>query len=541
MKLKRITTLLLLGFFLALPSPLVTQTRYESTPTRESMKVYKVAILPFLIHSQENLDYLREGIYDILSSRITVEGRLIVIERSIVERALYEERPMRLDETVATKIGMRVGADYIVLGSLTKIGSYISLDARLISITEEKPPLGVYTQHKGIDDVMVKIGDFAQDIGYKILGRRPMVARPTEPGRPSFIQPRKEIGRIAPEGLDYKKSQTFGFEIKGLDIGDVNGDKKNELVVMDRNNLYIFKYDGEKLNLFQKIEAGYQHNFITLDVADVNRNGYAEIIVTSVVEDNLRSFILEYEEGKFKKITEKAGWYFRVLDHPKDGPILMAQQMGSEGVYVGPIYKFLWKKKSFEKGPKMPFPKETKIFGLTVADIRNQGTLDTIILDDADRLRILSVDGKFSWRSRERFGGTSNYYETLKKKDPGARYPQESPWWVYIPGRIIIKDLEGEGILKVFINRNDFLGGTFFQRLRVYETGAIYNLIWNEEMLTTNWKTRDIKGYIADYQIKDVDNDGDDELIVGVVAPEEDVSGLLSKQPRSNILFFKLF
>jgi len=505
------------------------------------MKVYKVAILPFLIHSQENLDYLREGIYDILSSRITVEGRLIVIERSIVERALYEERPMRLDETVATKIGMRVGADYIVLGSLTKIGSYISLDARLISITEEKPPLGVYTQHKGIDDVMVKIGDFAQDIGYKILGRRPMVARPTEPGRPSFIQPRKEIGRIAPEGLDYKKSQTFGFEIKGLDIGDVNGDKKNELVVMDRNNLYIFKYDGEKLNLFQKIEAGYQHNFITLDVADVNRNGYAEIIVTSVVEDNLRSFILEYEEGKFKKITEKAGWYFRVLDHPKDGPILMAQQMGSEGVYVGPIYKFLWKKKSFEKGPKMPFPKETKIFGLTVADIRNQGTLDTIILDDADRLRILSVDGKFSWRSRERFGGTSNYYETLKKKDPGARYPQESPWWVYIPGRIIIKDLEGEGILKVFINRNDFLGGTFFQRLRVYETGAIYNLIWNEEMLTTNWKTRDIKGYIADYQIKDVDNDGDDELIVGVVAPEEDVSGLLSKQPRSNILFFKLF
>jgi len=32
--------------------------------------------------------------------------------------------------------------------------------------------------------------------------------------------------------------------------------------------------------------------FLTLDVADVNRNGVAEIIVTSVAEDNLRSFIL---------------------------------------------------------------------------------------------------------------------------------------------------------------------------------------------------------------------------------------------------------
>jgi hypothetical protein len=101
--------------------------------------------------------------------------------------------------------------------------------------------------------------------------------------------------------------------------------------------------------------------------------------------------------------------------------------------------------------------------------------------------------------------------------------------------------LEGEGIPKVIINRNEFLAGSLFQRLRVYETGAIYNLIWDENMLTTNWKTREIKGYIADYQIRDVDNDGDEELVVATVAPEEDVSGLLSQKSRSNILFFKLF
>src|SRR5512139_3560018 len=157
MKFRAILLCLLLAFILTLPSPSITQTR-------DPNKIYKVAILPFMIHSQENLDYLREGINDILTSRITVEQRVVVIERSVVERALYEEKPMRLDETAATKIGMRIGADYVVLGSITKIGEYISLDARLISITEEKPPVTVYTQQKGIDDVMVKIGDFAQDI-----------------------------------------------------------------------------------------------------------------------------------------------------------------------------------------------------------------------------------------------------------------------------------------------------------------------------------------------------------------------------------------
>jgi TolB-like protein len=137
-----------------------------------------------MIYSQENLDYLREGINDILTSRITVEEGVVVIERSIVERALYDEKPMRLDEIVARKIGMRIGADYIVLGSITKTDGYVSLDARLISVAEEKPPVTVYTQQKGIDDMMVKISDFAQDIGYKILGPPTMAGQPDELRRP---------------------------------------------------------------------------------------------------------------------------------------------------------------------------------------------------------------------------------------------------------------------------------------------------------------------------------------------------------------------
>ncbi|HUL20685.1 MAG TPA: hypothetical protein VLZ10_04470, partial [Thermodesulfobacteriota bacterium] len=213
MKFRVLLSRLVLAFILVLPASSFTQTR-------DPNKVYKVAILPFMIHSQENLDYLREGINDILTSRITVEERVVVIDRSIVERAFYEEKPMRLDEAAAAKIGTRIGADYVVFGSITKIGDYISLDARLISITEEKPPVTVYTQQKGIDDVMVKIGDFAQDIGFKILGRRTAIGRPGEPKGSS----KGGMERFERASVNYKKSQTFRFEIKGLDIGDVDGD-----------------------------------------------------------------------------------------------------------------------------------------------------------------------------------------------------------------------------------------------------------------------------------------------------------------------------
>ncbi len=534
MKLKAILLCLFLTLILTLPSPSVTQTRDPS-------KVYKVAILPFMIYSQENLDYLREGIYEILTSRITVEERIVLIERSVVERALYEERPTRLDETAATKIGMRVGADYIVLGSLTKVGNYISLDARLISLTEEKPPLSVYTQHKGIDDVMVKIGDFAQDIGFKILGRRAMIGRPGQPRYPS--EPRRGIERFDRAGMDYKRSQTFGFEIKGLDIGDVDGDKKNEVVIMDDHNLYVFKYDGDKLGLFQKIETGSQHNFLTLDVADVNRNGIAEIIVTAVVGDDLRSFILEYEEGKFRKITEKAGWFFRVLEHPKEGPILIGQRMDADGKFVGSIYKFVWKKKSFEKGPKMPFPSETKIFGLALAGVRDKDKLDLIVLDDLERLRVVGMDGKYQWTSPEKFGGTTNFYDTKKKSDM-AYYRGGLPpdWRVYITGRIVTKDLEGHGLQEVIVNKNSSSGTRLLDKVRNFSKGEVYGLAWDENALATNWKTREINGYISDFQVKDADNDGEEELVLAVVLPpEEGIEGAFSKKVRSNILFFKLF
>jgi TolB-like protein len=525
MKFKAILLCLFLTLMLTLPSPSITQTR-------DPNKVYKVAILPFMIYSQENLDYLREGIYNILTSRITVEERIVVIDRSIVERAFYEERPTRLDEAAATKIGMKIRADYVVLGSITKVGDYISLDARLISLTEEKPPLSAFTQHKGIDDVMVKIGDFAQDIGYKILGRRTMIGRPGESRREGGMIERFDRG-----SLDFKKSQTFDFEIKGLDIGDVDGDKKNELVIMDTNNLYVFKYDGDKLKLFREIKIGYQHNFLSLDVADVNRNGYAEIIVTSVVGDNLQSFILEYEEKEFRKIIEKANWYFRVLDHPKDGPTLMGQGMGSDGLFTGRIYKFLWKKKSFKKGPKMPFPNGTIIFGIALAPIRSKETSDLIVLDDLERLRIVAPNGKNLWSSKERYGGGTNFYDTEKKRDMSYRYGNSPPWRVYIPGRILIRDLDGDGLKEVIINKNDTSGTRLFDRIRLFDIGEIYNLVWQDGILTTNWKTKKIGGYISDFQVKDIDNDGEAELVVSVV----DLGGITTRKGTSKIYFYKLY
>jgi TolB-like protein len=502
----------------------------SSAQVREGGNVYKVAILPFVINSRENLDYLRDGIHDILTSRITVENRIAVIDRSVVERILYEVRPIRLDETVAREIGLKAGADYVVLGSLTKVGDYVSLDARLISVSGDKPPLTAYTQHKGMDDVMVKIGEFAEDIGEKILGRRVATGGPSTSRSPD----RGRLGWQQRPSQAFSKSQVFPFQIRGLDIGDVDGDKKNELVVMDISNIYIFKYAGEKLSLFQKIEAGYENNFLTLDVANVNRVGPAEIIATSVVEDNLRSVIIEYEEGKFRKVSEASGWFYRVLEHPKDGPVLLGQRMGSEGVLQGAIYQMVWKKNAFERGPKMKLPGDTKLFGMAMGRLRDPKEVDFVALNEFDRLNLITWDGKTIYTSGDHFGGSEIFYDTTKARDIVYRPADRIAKRIFVQGRILVRDLDKDGLDEVIISKNESSLGVL-ERAKSYDKGEIVNLVWDEVNLVQNWTTQPMNGYITDYQIRDVDNDGEEELVAALVTP----GGALTGKSTSVILFFK--
>ncbi len=215
----------------------------------------------------------------------------------------------------------------------------------------------------------------------------------------------------------------------------------------------------------------------------------------------------------------------------------MGQQMGSEGIPVGPIYKFLWKKKTYEKGPKMSFPKGTTIFGLALGNIRSKESLDLVVLDDSERLRIIGPDGRPLWSSRTKYGGTINFYDTKKKKVEGYRYNDAPDWRTYIPARILIKDLDGDGVNEVIVNKNESSTTRFLDRIRAFDSGEIYDLFWNDGTFDTNWKTKKIEGYISDFQVKDVFNDGEEELIVAVV----DLGGITTRKGTSQILFYKLY
>jgi TolB-like protein len=500
----------------------------------------RVAILPFQIHSAEDLGYLKEGIFDVISSRLTASGEIDVIGKSGIERVLMEMRPSRLTEEVAREAGLRLGADYVALGSITKIGDFISLDARLIDIKGQKPPSGVFAQTKGLDQLMARVDEFARELGQKILGKPTTTAEGGEPGTkpPLIVRPQEGPIIHEKEAAGFQKSQKFPFEIKGLDVADVDGDGQNEIVLMDNRTISIYKYVEERLRLFRKLGGGRNQEFLTLDVADVNGNGIAEIFVTSVSGEDLNSFILEYEEDRFKKITDRERWYFRVLDLPEKGATLLGQKMGWEEFFSGSIYQFSWKGKGFARGKKLKLPKETPLFGLAIADITGDGREEILRFDYSNRLKLLSMDGKdLLYKTPGKYGGSNTFFDRESIPAAGRRNESEPGERVYLKGRIVVLDLDGDGRVEVIVNKNHFATGQLFKRVRLYDRAEIYDLVWDGEALSENWRTRAIPGYIADYQVEDFDNDGSRELVVAMVSPSQ----LLEAPTGSQILFFELF
>ena len=503
------------------------------SPGIHAKEIVKVAILPFQINSPEDLNYLKNGILDILSSRIAVEGRVIVLENDVINQAITQSPRDPLTERGVKSIGNQLGVDFIIYGSLTKIGDSLSVDARLFDLKEDKFVTPFFATFKGMDNIIPEMVQFASRVNARIMEREH--PQPTSPPLTAIAPPSDPTSAfITAKGeREFWKSQSLPVEIKGVDIGDVDGDGKNETVVIGTRSLDIYTYSDDRLLLKKGLQGRRADNYLSLDVADINGNGVAEIFVSNVVNDSLESFVIEFQGGEFTRIVTDEGYFFRVIHTTKEGKILIGQKMGLDGILYGSVYKLVWKDNRLMESRKIPLSKKSIVCGFNLIDVDKEGEEEIVLIDNNDSLKVFSSNGKLLWRSVDIYGGTKDFLVLypLGLEERGEGLEER----IYLQKRVLFRNQKKGS--EVIIVKNISATGKLFARVRSYKESEVYSLVWDGLGLSENWRTKKIHGYTADFQIKDIDNDGRDELVVGII---DTSTGSIFGKKKSFILAYEL-
>lgn len=183
------------------------------------------------------------------------------------------------------------------------------------------------------------------------------------------------------------------------------------------------------------------------------------------------------------------------------------------------------------------------MYGLAYDSLDGSTRLKLVMLDEYDRIRIyeptlkrfidldiLGGSEELLWKSDDHYGGSNNAFLRITY----AGQPM-SDWAIddnpdkvsYVKLRVLTYDMNKNGKNDVIIVKNLSAVGRIMRNLTLYTSSEIYDFEWDGIGLSENWKTKKIQGYVADYQIKDIDNDGEDEVVLSLVVS---FSGSLRKK-----------
>lgn len=514
-----------------------------------SAKQSRIAIVPFTINAEKDLTFLREGIYSMLTSRLSWEGKVAVIGREKTGKAL-ENISGPIDEKLAQKIGANLNVDYVLYGSLTVFGNSVSIDSKIVDISGTQPPLSFYNQSQGMGEVIPRINLFAEEISEKVFGRKIAVSQLPEkkvretpsiyihPERMltgEFVEPDEAGGGRSPFVMTgrsdatpgFWKSKNFRMQIRGLALGDVDGDGKTETIMISSQSVHIYRSESGRFLKIKEIAGEKYHKYVAVDVADIQKNEIAEIFVTCLNTNSkrLESFVLEWNGNDFEYIAKNENLYYRALFHPERGHLILGQKRGISDLFLPGVYELAWIGGRYELQNRVSLPKDTNVFSFVIGDVMNNGNEMVVLFDEEDRLRIFTHAGEREWKSEDRFGGSENYLDTPESEDR-----------VYLPHRIFVTDLNQDGKTEVVVVKNRSLSSRLFKRYRRYSGGQIKSLSWDGLGLAENWHTRKVSGYFSDYAIGDIDNDGDLELVAAIVSRRD----VLGQKAKSTIITYDL-
>lgn len=488
----------------------------------------QVLILPFIINAEKDLAYLNRGMVSMLSSRLYHPDRVTT---------LTGDKPAP-NLATALKLGANSGADFVVFGSITVFGKSVSTDLKLVNVENETAAITFSQSGNKKGAVISHIDQFAAQANAMFMQRPtvptaaappaaaavpvivPVAPKAAPPEAAPTVAPEKPAPARPPEW----KSDRFRRGVISLSAGDIDQDGKAEVVMVTQNEVLVRRYERSKLFTVAEVKGQKYLDLLGVDVLDLNNNGKPELFVTRKQKDGkLQSFVLEWNGGSLVKIADHLNWYFRVVNIPGKGKILLGQKRGvimkgnfakldePNELFLPGIHELKWQGDSLVSARRLDLPGSMKIYGFAWGDIQGKGQEQIVMLTDTYRLRVMDRSGRKEWTSSERYGGSASYieYSTGNESTDTGYY--------YLPQRVHLEDMDGDGKIETVVVKNKDSARDLVGRVKIYNSGAVECLNWDAVAMKRKWITETASGYISDIAVADMDGDGTRDILFAVV------------------------
>jgi len=480
----------------------------------------KILVLPFHVTSageEKELATFGHHVQERIRSAITQLGEhyVLVTEQATVRFLKGRAAPTSDDE--AHLLGTQSGSDLVVFGFISGDKSFYQMRGVMLDLRTGRVSVTTDLKVRNIHGLPGVLQVFINTMCKRLHGSPLLPLYKTEPAAPTG-QPRPDRlpSLVAlPKTTGPWRSPEIHGTLSGLDIGDLDGDGKNETLFLEQGGITISRYEGgslRPLSQFSQSPAAY----VSAQVEDLDGDGVAELLLCYETPSAIESAVVTYRDRNLKVLAKLPNMILRAVADPSDPGrrVLLGQSTEERDFFSGRMVRFRLENGKPERDGELMLPPGTFLLSYASGHLGRKKEFYQVILNQDQRLMVFDRDNRLIQTVDDRIYGL----DRRLRVPVGNKYVE-----IVYPGPLLIADTDANGESELLVVKQSSDGG------------EIQALAWDGAHLSKKWNSVPMRGIISDFSLRDFKNQGTPALVLILVKPNP---FLTLSGPRSVIFAF---
>lgn len=498
----------------------------------QNIKTYLV--LPFKYNGPDKYKYYSPAFQADLNNRLEWGGHYAPAD-GVDASALQHPT----SESNAIQMASQLGVDYIVWGDISIIGKDSTISMRVQGTDGKKWSNKGQIPMSDISLWLRKSADAVMGDVYQRPGYGQTAEEKVETSQQRASSAPKGANFLAGDGTEnvsnnygvktlnpqfrYEggvetpgrwRSQTFRYPSINMVVGDGDGDGKNEIFILEKYKLHAYRYEKGKLAPLKTYELSKTYKAFRLSMADLDRDGASELVLSGYKDDLPLSYIFSFKGGTFSIQADRVRLFLNVLRLPPTfRPMLVAQKRGHRNFFDEYMYEAIYSNGEVKRSNRLATAPFSNIFNTCY--LPEGDSYKIVVLNDSRQLLTYASTLERQAETQETYNTSSIAVEYEDKPLGSSVSPTRGlDSYLYIPIRMTTANLTRPDKFELLLNKDITVAGAVFDRFHKFAQGEIHSVVWDGVGMNLAWKTRRIKGTVVDYTVADLNNDGKKQLAI---------------------------